>query len=117
MKSAAAYILEIMMDYQPRTSAEVARLLKLRAATITDALSQLHRKKKVYIHSWVKAGNATIRCYRLGDEFDAPRPDTKRKNNPIEDKIRQDLIAQGRPPFDPENPRCDVAASWIRSEA
>lgn len=116
MKSAAARIMDLMQDYEPRTAAQVAKELNFRNATVTDAMSQLYAKKKLYIHAWTKAANATVRCYKLGDEFDAPRPDTKRKHNPVEERIRQDLAAAGRIPFDEKNPRCDVAASWIRSE-
>jgi DNA-binding IclR family transcriptional regulator len=116
MKSISAKILELLIDNRPRTSLQVAEKLGMRPSTVTDSLSDLYSRKKVYICAWTKNKNVTVRVYKIGNDFDAPRPDTKRKHNPVEERIRQELAAEGRIPFDENNPRCDTAASWIRSE-
>lgn len=117
MKSATARIMELIEDGRTITSQEAAEELDITLKASADAFCSLYKRKKVYIAGWQKYKNLVVRIYQLGYDFDAPRPTAKTQRNNVEKQINIDLLAQGRIPFDPFNPRCDVAASWIKRES
>lgn len=107
-------ILNLMLDDEPRTAHQVAKELNMTYSSVGAAFALLHTNKKVYVFDWEWRKTVLARIYRIGDQEDADRPSSENAKKNLERKIHKMMIAQGRFPFDPQKPRCDVAASWIR---
>ena len=82
---------------------------------VTSVMTDLYRAKKVHVCAWSKSGCSIIKIYAAGLGIDAPKPKALTERDEIEKKLLRELIAQDRTPFDPRQPRCDIAASWIKT--
>jgi heme oxygenase len=115
--SKALLTIDLLNKGKPLTVKDVSEKLNIPYKTAAEVFRVLYKRKKVHVASWIKVGNSVVRVYKIGQNFDAPRPLAKTQQRSVETQIRIDLLAQGRVPFDELNPRCDVAASWIKRKS
>ena len=101
----------------PLSTDDLAKDLRAARSTVANALTELHRKKRIVIISWAKTGSIPARVWGLGDR-DADRPplitreaknERKRELRKIQ-KAQRESMKDAPPSF---TPRRDPAASWF----
>ncbi len=110
-------VLGYLADGGSVSSRDLATNLNIRHTTMTDVMTRLHRAGQVYVSGWTMHGNVKVKLYSLGDLDDVEKPSALSNMLKSEKRINDRLRSEGREPFDPANPRCDVAASWISAPA
>jgi len=84
---------------------DLAEHVDLSVATVAAVLSELYKFRRVHICAWARTKRGVlIRKYAWGDGEDAERPLKTYRST-------QSMATEVPLPF----PRCDIAASWIRS--
>ena len=106
-------VLKLMQDGELRTAHKVADELNMTYNQTSAAFALLHKAKLVYISDWEWRKNVLARIYKIGNDDDAYRPSSAKAKENLERRLHNMMIAQGRIPFNPKQPRCDIAASWI----
>jgi len=86
---------------------DLAEHVDIPVATVSAVLSELYRRGMVHIAGWARNKQGTpIKIYAWGEGKDAKQP-LKTSKPKKETEVEVQL------PF----PRCDIAASWIRTTA
>ena len=109
-------VLTLMQDGELRTAHKVADELNMTYNQTSAAFAMLHKEHLVYICEWEWRKNVLARIYKIGNHEDAYRPSSAKAKENLDRKLRNMMISQGRIPFDPRKPRCDIAASWITKQ-
>lgn len=99
------------------TTDELTKELRAARSTVTNAINELHRKKRICIIRWVKTGSSPMRYWGLGDQ-DAERPplmtrdqiNERKRETRKRQKQEQELMQSASPKF---TPRRDPAAAWF----
>jgi predicted ArsR family transcriptional regulator len=87
---------------------DLADHVNLPAATVSAVLAELYRRHMVHISGWARNKQGTpIKVYGWGEGDDAKQPLKTSKPK------KEEVVVDVQLPW----PRCDVAASWIRSTA
>lgn len=102
-------ILEILSK-EPMTTKDVAIEINVTDCTGWDYMGILKRKRLVYIYEYIWSPGGPIPRYMTGNKEDAEKPKSdKNLNRAALRKLRKQNY------FDKDNPRCDVAAQWMRN--
>jgi len=89
-------------------AADLAEHVNLPVATVSAVLAELYRRGMVHISGWARNKQGTpVKIYGWGEGKDAKQP--LKTSKPKQEEAVVDIQL----PW----PRCDVAASWIRSTA
>jgi hypothetical protein len=98
------------------TLPELALITGITPRSLAHTCKEMVAEGKIYIIEWTSAKSTATGVYAIGNKPSAPQPTRKEIQ-----EIRQEK--KGLPQydatgyFDPANPRCDLAASWIRRVA
>lgn len=96
---------EGLQELERALTSELAAHVKLPVATVAAVLAELYRHRKVHICGWSRNKQGSpIKIHAWGDGEDVAQPIKTYK-------LKKDLVVEAQLPF----PRCDIAASWIRS--
>lgn len=103
------YVLELLSK-EPMTPKEMAIELQVTDCTGWEYMGILKRKKLVYIHEYVWTPGGPVARYMTGNKEDVEKP--KADKNLSRAALRKLRKANY---FDKNNPRCDIAAQWMRN--
>ena len=98
------------------TIQEIANMTGIPVRSLSHTFKEMTTDGKIYITEWTSAAATATGIYAIGNKPSAPKPD-RREIQQIRQEKKGIVEYKSIDNFDPANPRCDMAASWIRSAA
>lgn len=97
------------MEKTPMTGQQMAEFLKVNSKVISNYITELKYRKKIYVYEYVRTGGTPKTYYKTGDLPNAERlePLTKKDYN---DRFRMGMSNHRTVKF---IPKMDIAASWM----
>jgi hypothetical protein len=99
---------EGLKEIEPTTANALSDHFGLPRGTVNAVSAEMSKLQLIHLCSWASgSGGARLRVYTIGKGVDAPQPIKA-------SKIKQDFVPAGIPEA-VLNPRCDVAAMWMKN--
>ena len=99
---------EELKEIEPPTANALSDHVGLPRATVNAVIAELHKLGMIHVCAWARGtGGARLRVYTIGKGVDTPQPIKV-------SKVKKEFVPAGTPEA-VLNPRCDVAAMWMRN--
>lgn len=99
---------EGLKEIEPTTANALSDHVGLPRGTVNAVIAEMHKLKMIHVCAWARGtGGARLRVYTTGKGVDSPQPIKA-------SKVKKEFVPAGTPEA-VLNPRCDIAAAWMRS--